>query len=208
MKLFLYSLQLSKQQCLALNELTGKPAGDTTVAIIENAADVIPDSEDWVRGVRGGIENFGYQAEPVDLKSYRGKSLQLKEKLSSKDVLWLGGGHTYYLRWILKETGADDIIADLVHQGKVLAGWSAGAIAAGPTTKHFDRMGDDPAGAPGLVETGLRLTDMVVVPHIDNLDFAKGAQKAKQLLMADGYQVQPLSDTQVLVINGSTHKII
>jgi len=70
----------------------------------------------------------------VDLRNWRNKREALREKLASKDVIWLGGGNTYYLRWILKETGADDIIINLVQQGKVYAGWSAGAMVAGPNT--------------------------------------------------------------------------
>ena len=62
----------------------------------------------------------------------------LTSKLSSKDALWHGGGNTFYLRWILSNTGADEVITKLVRHGLVYGGGSAGAIVAGPTLKYFE----------------------------------------------------------------------
>lgn len=53
------------------------------------------------------------------------------------------GGNPYYLRWLLKVTGADEMITALVKQGKVYAGASAGGVLAGPTLRFFDNQ-DDP----------------------------------------------------------------
>ena len=123
-------------------------------------------------------------------------------------MVWVCGGHTYYLRWILSASGADKTLIDFVGKGKVYAGWSAGAIVAGPTTKHFDLMGDNPTDAPQSIFEGLHLTDKVIVPHIDNPDFDKGAAQAGKKLTEDGYQTIPLQDDQVVVIDGDQLKII
>jgi dipeptidase E len=206
-KLFLYSLAISPQQADSLTRLVGKEADAITFALIENAADPVTNSNDWLGGFREMLRTKGYQLERIDLRHWRNKQEALRIKLASKDVIWIGGGHTYYLRWILQETGADQIIRELVRQGKVYAGWSAGAVMAGPTLKYFENM-DDPAESPMLITEGLRLTNIVVVPHLDNRDFSEDARDTDQRLRQSGYKTLPLGDAQVLIINGRSRTII
>jgi dipeptidase E len=125
-KLFLYSMSLSARQGQELTRLIGKPAQDIRFALIENAADVIHNADQWLGGFRTMLQEHGYQLELVDLRAWADRKDELRQKLLSKDVIWLGGGNTFYLRWILKHSGADDVIRDFVRSGKVYAGWSAG----------------------------------------------------------------------------------
>ncbi|MBO9153786.1 Type 1 glutamine amidotransferase-like domain-containing protein [Chitinophaga sp. GCM10012297] len=206
-KLLLYSLGINDRQLNALNRLVGKEPSAIKLACIENAADVIPQSEGWVKAVRQTFSRKGYQVEPIDLRLFRNRRQQLRDKLSGKDVIWLGGGNTFYLRWILRASGADDIIRTLVSQGKVFSGWSAGAIVAGPTIEYFDSM-DDPDDAPEVILEGLNLTNIIVIPHIDNADFIQGAHQANMALQAAGYHTLPLGDEEVLVISGDDQRII
>lgn len=208
MKLFLYSLHLTEAHAVELSQLVGKNPEDTTFALIENAADVIPNSKGWVGGIRNSLKDKGYQVEPLDLRKWINRPEALREKLRSKDVIWLGGGNSYYLRWILKASGADEMIQELVKAGKVYAGWSAGAIVAGPTLQHFDAMGDDPKDAAELILEGLQLTELVVVPHMDHPDFIEGAEFAHQQLLKDGFYTVPLNDSQALMIHGEAHRVL
>ncbi len=206
-KLLLYSLGINDRQLNALNWLVGKEPAAIKLACIENAADVIPQSDRWVKAVRAVFSRKGYQVEPIDLRLFRNRRQLLREKLSGKDVIWLGGGNAFYLRWILRDSGADDIIRTLVSQGKVFSGWSAGAIVAGPTIEYFDSM-DDPDDAPEVILEGLNLTNIIVIPHIDNADFIDGAHQANMALQAAGYFTLPLGDEEVLVISGDDQRII
>ena len=206
-KLFLYSLALSTEQAEALARLAGKDPALMKFAIIENAADVIANAVDWLGGFRAMLEGNGYQLELLDLRDWRGRRDELFEKLSSKDVIWLGGGNTFYLRWILKETGADLMIRDLVNQGKIYAGWSAGAVVAGPTLRYFEPM-DNTNMTPQLILDGLHLTETVVVPHLNNKEFSEDAKEADQQLRLAGYRTITLNDDQVLMIDGDQQLII
>lgn len=208
MKLFLYSLALSRDQAAVLTRLVGKDPKDISFAVIENAADIVPNSREWLGGFRDMLLSNGYQLEQIDLRNWKNKRKALREKLSAKDVIWIGGGHTYYLRWMLRKTGADSIIKDLVKDGKVYAGWSAGAIVAGPTTRYFNLMSDDPNDAPEVILEGLNLTNIVVIPHLDNKEFAQDAENVNHHLTQAGYRTLLLKDTQALIINGSSHNII
>jgi len=207
-KLFLYSFALTKRHFEELNKLAGKPTAEISFALIENATDIVAGAENWVPGIRNSITSKGYQAENIDLRNWFHRPDELRKKLESKDVIWLCGGHTYYLRWVLKESGADKIIADLVTKGKIYAGWSAGAIVAGPTTRFSDLMGDDPAEAPEIIYEGMNLTNTVIVPHIDHKDFAEGAAKANEQLILAGFNTLPLKDNQAYLIMGDKSILI
>ena len=54
-----------------------------------------------------------------------------------------------------------------------------------------------------LIWEGLGLIDLVIAPHVDNLDFGDGCRRAGDLCAADGYPVRRLTDAQSLVIDGS-----
>lgn len=123
------------------------------------------------------------------------------------DALLLAGGNPYYLRSLMKLTGADVLITERVRDGAIYAGASAAAVVAGPTLRHFDEL-DDPVQAEELIWDGLGLTQIIVAPHVDNLDFGEGCRKAGDLCAADGYTVQRLADAQVLVIDGEEQRLV
>lgn len=205
-KLFLYSLTVKDEQFVSLDRLVGKTRGKITLGLILNATDIIDNSEGWVKGIVESIETAGYKTRTIDLR----ESVEREKEIDFQDVdvVWVCGGHTYYLRWILSASGADKAIIDFVNKGNVYAGWSAGAIVAGPTTKHFDLMGDNPTDAPQTIFDGLHLTEKVIVPHIDNPDFDKGAALAGRKLTDEGYQTIFLRDDQAVVIDGDHLEII
>ncbi len=208
MKLFLYSSYLmAHEHSHALSQLVGKEPAAIRVAAIANAVDVIPDAHTWVGESRDSLKRHGAHVEPVDLRDWQQNPVGLREHLAGNDVLWVCGGHQFYLRWILRASGADDIITDLVTHGMVYAGWSAGAVVAGPTLRHFELF-DDPNEAPDVIWDGLGLTNRVVIPHIDLDDFAEGMQQINQQLTEAGIVTVPLREDQALMIDGDEHRVL
>ncbi len=208
MKLFLSSLALPDKLTPAFVRLIAKPEKDISVAYIQNAADPYPEGKRaWVENERVTMQSHQFAVELVDLKEYREKLPELKTLLSKKDVIWFGGGNTFYLRWLLQDTGINKIIVELVKQGVVYAGCSAGAIVAGPTLKHFETA-DDPADAPEVILDGLHLTKMVIVPHMDNQKFASVIHGIYDALKDDGYKTMPLNDAQALIIDGAEQRTL
>src|SRR4051812_21348722 len=164
MKLFIYSTWLlSPENRAALAQLVGKASEDITFAAITNAVDVVEDAKSWI-GL--SLESLGPQVEEVDLRKWKGDRVGLLEKLASKDVIWLSAGNGFYLRWILRDSGADEVIRELVQQGKVYAGWGGGGVIAGPTL-HFFEDDEELAVVPEVILEGLHLTNLVPVPHMD-----------------------------------------
>lgn len=190
MKLLLSSFTTSAEQDDALAKLIGKEPNETKIAYIENAYDVYNDEASLIEG-REVIRNKGYDVELVDLRNWKNDRGGLREKLESKDMFLLTGGNAFYLRWLMKETGADEIITELVKQGKVYVAASAAAVVAGPTLHFFEDL-DDPKEAKELILDGLNLTQTVVVPHIDNEEFGEGCRKASEQLKKQDIRLSPL----------------
>jgi dipeptidase E len=207
MKLFLCSKTVTRELAPYFIKLIGKDPKEIKLALIENAADVEQGPKDWVIQNRKALQSLGLNIENIDLSVYRDNQLVLKKKLASQDVIWIGGGNTYYLRWLLRETGADDMIKEVVNKGVVYGGGSAGAIIAGLTLKYFETA-DDPDEAPKVILDGLKLTNFVVVPHVDNDKFKSVIFGINNKLKTAGYETIPLTDSQALVIDGDRQEVI
>lgn len=205
-KLLLTSFWTSPEQDASLSRMIGKPIAKIKVAYIDNAIDIYNDEASHVEG-RKVLVDKGYDMEAIDLRDYINNSEGLRQKLASKDVFWLAGGNPFYLRWRMKQSGADKIIPDLVKQGKVYVGASAAAVVSGPTLRHFDNQ-DDPAAAEEVIWDGLNLTDIVLVPHVDNADFGAGCREAGLACKKDGYKTQEITDAQAFLINGDEQRVI
>jgi len=208
MKLFLSSLALSDKLTPEFVCLVGKPEKDITVAYVQNAADPYPEGKRaWVEEERITMQSHRFTVELIDLEAYRNKLPELKTRLSGKDVIWFGGGNIYYIRWLLEDTGIDKLVVELIKQGVIYAGCSAGAIIAGPTLKHFETA-DDPDDAPEVILGGLHLTGTVVVPHMDNQKYASVIHGINANLNNNGYKTVPLNDAQALVVDGKEQRIV
>ena len=190
------SMGIAEDGFEAFEALVNKPSGRISIAFIENAADIIPGSQDWLPGMRQPWIDKGYLVDLIDLRDWISdrNAKDLYATLAEYDVIWVGGGHTYYLRWIMNASGADTVILSLVDSGKIYAGWSAGAVIAAPSIKHFDKMGDDPKDAPEQIFEGLHLMEEIIVPHVDNADFAAGASATAKALRSEGYKTIGLRD--------------
>lgn len=209
MKLFLTSQWLLPEFRPAFAQLVGKPLDQTSAVLIENGADDEPHEPRWVKNARNSLIDAGITVTQLDLRHCQGckDQAKLRHVLSAADVIWVGGGNTFYLNWLLRDSGARDIIVELVTAGKVYAGGSAGGIVAGPTIQGFEA-GDDPSVASEQVLDGMALTDIVVVPHWGRGDYGAIMECIAQRLTEAGYSTQPLTDHEALLVDGASRRIL
>jgi dipeptidase E len=207
MKLFLSSLAIKPDHADEFLRLVDKPASSIKFALITNASDVYPSiAKGFVANNRAMIETIGIHTDKVNLRDYHEPG-DLQADLAEFDVIWLDGGNTYYLRWIARKSGFDQIIPGLVEQGIVYGGGSAGAIVAGPTLRHFEKA-DNPKDAPALIESGFALTDTVVIPHFGDGKYGGILAQAKAHLEAENFQTIAITDDQAVIIEDSVIKIL
>ena len=108
------------------------------------------------------------------------------------DAIYVCGGNTFFLMQKLKETGLDKKIIDLVNQGRVYVGASAGSVIAGPDISIASPFDENDIGLKDM--SGLGLTDKVTHPHYK--DEEKGIfEEFKNKLP---YPLVPLTDSQAL----------
>ncbi len=208
MKLLLSSFNTSPSQDAALAAMIGKPVNKLKIAYIENAHDIYDDEASLIEG-REELRAKGWDVELIDLRDWKDRQdhQALHQKLADKDVFLFSGVNPFYLRWLMKVSGADETITELLKQGKVYAGASAGGVVAGPTLRFFDNQ-DDPNEAEEVIWDGLNLTSIVLVPHIDNEEFGAGCREAGEALKAAGYDTWPITDAQALLIDGDHVEVI
>jgi dipeptidase E len=170
MKLYLSSYRIPTPDDLA--KLLSKPLKGTSVALIPNAKDYYSQR---ARDLKVGnlvtyMEELGLKVDIIDLREYSDPDT-LKDKLASYDLVWSMGGNTYMLRYEMRRSGFDKIIRELLESGIVYGGDSAGALAAGQSIAGVESA-DEPEFAEELILEGLNLVPVVILPHVDNPEFA------------------------------------
>ncbi len=124
------------------------------------------------------------------------------EPFDQYDVIYVCGGNTFYLSKKLAETGMDKKIIEMVNNGVVYVGASAGSVIAGPNIS-ISLSGDANDVALENMK-GLELTDKVIFPHF---------QHEEQGIVDDfknklPYEIIPLTDMQaILEIDGRSSLI-
>lgn len=141
---------------------------------------------------------------PVDVEF----SEVLKEEVLSSDIIFLGGGNTYYFLKRLKLSGMFEELKKFVKRGGVLAGLSAGGIIMTKNIKtagfpEFDR-DDNDENLRNL--TALNLVDFDFFPHYRN-----SKRYDKELLNHSNNSdrvIHACSDGQGIIVNEANIEFI
>jgi len=121
-------------------------------------------------------------------------------------MLWVMGGNPFNLREAIESSGFNTVIADVVQDGVVFAGESAGACIAG-TDLHGVELVDDPEYAEHIIWDALNLSSHYFLPHADN----ESMRPAMEQLLAvhkNNPQTVILNDNQVWIENNDEGRII
>lgn len=169
-----------------------------SVAFIPTAGDIYPETP-WIDGDRRALIELGYQVTDVDLK---GKSVSdLQQSFADADIIFVAGGNTTYLLVEVQRSGFDSIVRDLLKQGKVYIGSSAGSILAGPSVEPFLEEDLGELGRNFVVKNPacLGLVDYIMLPHYpsyaernDELAEEYASRFAFAKVTDDGYRVATL----------------
>lgn len=207
MKLFLSSVGVPRSDLL--KELLGTSSMAPKVALINNAQDPYPENIAKERGeaLSTMFQSLGFQTLNIDLRKYANKTDQLTEKLRACQLIWCSGGNSFWLRYVMKTSGFDQIIKPLLAEGIVYGGWSAGAVVAGPSLRPIDLM-DDSNKAPEIIWKGLGLVDFFVWPHWDNEKYLPLQNEASVKMKELPYKAVTLHDGEVLIVENNQVRLI
>lgn len=119
--------------------------------------------EKWQKDDRKALVKAGF--EVIDY-TIVGKTKEIiKKDLQKVDIVYVGGGNTFYLLEKIQETKCAGVFRDFVKSGKIYISTSAGSIIAGPDIYTFYEL-DKIKKAPNLKNyQGLGLVDFEICPH-------------------------------------------
>jgi dipeptidase E len=203
-KLFLTSNGITPPLTEPFLKFLEKSPAEMTVAFIPTAADPDPSpNPHYVAQAKKELIDLGFKVTDIDLKKYNEDSL--KEELQKADIIYVGGGNTFYLLHWAKQSGLNNIIHDLINQGKIYIGNSAGSVLAGPNIElagwiiHQD---DNDLNLEDL--TGFNMVPFAISPHYNNHHQIHISKLSENLT----YDVIPLTNFQAIQVTDNTHDIV
>lgn len=205
MKLYLSSKSIPSPDDLAA--LIGKPIEAISVALIPNSKDFFAEHARsyLVNDFVIYMKQLSLNVEIVDLREYSDVET-LKQRLASHDLIWAMGGNTFNLRYEMKRSGFEKIIRELLDEGVVYGGDSAGALVAGISIAGIESA-DKPQFAKEVINEGLNLVPFFFLPHVDSPGYAHVIPVFKGLHQ-DGDNIIELKDSQAFIFDGGSHRIV
>ena len=151
------------------------------------------------------LEELGLTVDELEVSTASRETV--RETLMKNDIIFVGGGNTFFLLQELKRSGADKIISQEVKKGKLYIGESAGAIAACPDIGYSAEM-DVPEKAPELTDyTGMGLVDFYVVPHLGHPEMGPGTETIIEKYSSE-LDLKVINDYQAILIEGDKVRIL
>ncbi|NTU46153.1 type 1 glutamine amidotransferase-like domain-containing protein [Candidatus Roizmanbacteria bacterium] len=186
-----------KQQLLSW---ISKKSKECKVAFIPTAAD--PEEDKWFVGAsRQELVECGFQVTDVDLKQdYK----WIKSQLELADVIYINGGNTFYLLKWIRKSGVDRYLNNLIENGTIYVGTSAGSLLVGPNIELAAWKKDWDVNNYIPDSEGLKIVPFEVFPHYEEQYHDLLEQGRKKV----NYEIIPLTDKQGVVVEGKKYKII
>lgn len=199
-KLFLTSTGLPLETRQYFLDLIGKPPQEMKVAFIPTAADL--DEDKWyVDAAKNQLKEIGFPFFEVDLKE---NPKVVKEKLENCDVIYVNGGNTFYLLDWVRKSRLDKYLDQLIENGKIYLGGSAGSVIVGPNIELAGWKGGDENTVNLQDLTGLNIVPFAISPHFTEDERTALEEKSKTV----SYQIIPITNEQAVIVTDSEYKII
>lgn len=163
MKLFLASEVKNPLSFPALTEYVGGRWSNKKILYIPTAANGEQPQRDWHdSGTWHLIQTLGAHVEVLELE--KTLAADVPTYLKNVDVIWFAGGMTGYLLYWIRRVKLDTHLPELLHNGCLYVGSSAGSMIASPTQTVTEwYIGETEPGASLL--PGLGLVDFEIYPH-------------------------------------------
>lgn len=111
------------------------------------------------------VNTLGANVTPVVLEEYKNSSVI--DLLKGKDVIWFAGGACGYLMYWIRRCELDKHLPDLLKNGSVYVGSSAGSMVTAQTLSVTEwYLGESEVGAS--LFPGLGYVDFEIYPHFED----------------------------------------
>jgi len=181
--------------------LTGIPKEQMKIAYVTTATKGARDQA-FFTNVKNQIIANGYNFEDIDIE---GKTLdELRAVFKDKNIIHIEGGNTFYLLKALRETGFDKILKELLEEGKVYIGTSAGSYIMCPTIEVTD-WDKTVKGRFGVTDfTALNYVPFLLKAHYQD----KKEDDVREHLKTLKYPLRILRDGQGIVVEDGHYTFV
>ena len=191
--IYLCSNGLASQELLRDAQRSVDRLGARRAALVVTADPVYKEKNDHVPRAVSELEYLGLTVDFFDLDQ------RPAQDLLAYDVVELMGGNPYYLLDALRRHGGEAPLRRLAERG-LLIGWSAGALALGPTIALADVFTPE-LNTPGLTDlTGLGLASVQIMPHYG--EPPDGEERCRRYEKNHGCALIRLEDGEGVAIEG------
>lgn len=165
MKLFLTSSTITENLIVDFESLIGKSIKGLKVAFIPDAADGIPPENDrsWVSEERQELVDW-YDWEITDFVLSKSKPEDLKA-LFNFDVIYVNGGFSGYLAQMMRQSGFEKLLPQLLGKGIVYVGSSAGSMVMSDIQEASSWYLGEPE-SQAIDIPGLSYINFQIYPHV------------------------------------------
>ena len=164
MKLFLCSSHVTKELIPDFEKLFGKKPEGLKTVVITTAMNPFPDQD-----ASSGVESAkaaGFDVTELDIEPYTDPK-KLRSELEQYEVIYMNGGYQGYLMQAIRNTGLSEYLLDLIKNGMIYVGSSAGSMIMGNSLEVGEwYIGENEPGASD-VET-FKLLDFQLYPHFED----------------------------------------
>ncbi|GGE92193.1 dipeptidase E [Chishuiella changwenlii] len=175
-----------------------------TVTFIPTAS-VVEDYTQYVDDDRNALIKLGLIVEDLNISNKNEK--EIAQTLSKNDFIYVSGGNTFYLLQELRKSKADKLISEQIKNGKIYIGTSAGSVILSKNIEYLEKV-DDKNKAQNLKDySGLGCVDFYPLPHYKSEPFTEIIEEVFNTYK-DQINLIPISNEQVIEVNGSEIKII
>ncbi|MCD4705299.1 peptidase E [bacterium] len=173
---------------------------DCQIAYITTALKDVKDTN-YSKNLQKRMSELGFSYTKIDITGKNEN--ELRDTLGRYDVIMVEGGNVFYLLKMVRESGFDNVIKDLINKGVVYIGSSAGSYIAGASivTGTWSDRGYD---RYDMNYKAMNIVPFVIKAHYTSDKYNNLKTKMKKLQ----YPVKILTDQQALLIIDNEIKLI
>ena len=161
----------------------------------------------WMDDEIEAIEKTGLGVRRIDLAQLSPSDID--NEFHGCDVIWVGGGNTYYLLQEVRRSGFDRFVTEQIANGVPYVGTSAGSAILAPNIECIKYAEEHPDLDLTLESLdGLNLFPLVPFVHFDNPDFRDVYRKILMDALENNVAFVTLRDNQFIFVDGETWKVI
>lgn len=180
--------------------LTGIPKDQMKIGYITTASK--GDRGDFSRKLKYIIKDNGYYFEDIDIEGKTKK--EIIDFFKNKNIIHIEGGNTFYLLKAIRDTGFAEILKELLNEGKIYVGTSAGSYIMCPTIEvsNWDETGKERFGVTDF--TALNYVPFVLKVHYKDEQKSKIIEKMRNLK----YPIRILKDRQGILVENDKYTFV